>query len=76
MESLGTEARGEREKGGEKGKRSERRKGGEKGKRSERRKRSERGKGEKRSEGGKRGDIGGEGKRGILETGGEKEHLY
>ena len=64
MESLGTEARGEREKGGEKGKRSERRKGGEKGK------------GEKRSEGGKRGDIGGEGKRGILETGGEKEHLY
>ena len=25
---------------------------------------------------GKRGDIGGEGKRGILETGGEKEHLY
>ena len=64
MESLGTEARGEREKGGEKGKRSERRKGGEKGKR------------EKRSEGGKRGDIGGEGKRGILETGGEKEHLY
>ena len=46
-------------------------KGGERGKRSER---------------GKRGDIGGEGKReeilevkergGILETGGEKEHLY
>ena len=64
MESLGTEARGEREKGGEKGKRSERRKGGEKGKRG------------KRSERRKRGDIGGEGKRGILETGGEKEHLY
>ena len=36
MESLGTEARGEREKGGEKGKRSERRKGGEKGKRGKR----------------------------------------
>ena len=42
MESLGTEARGEREA------------------------REER----------ERGEIGGEGKRGILETGGEKEHLY
>ena len=58
MESLGTEAkgereeRGEREKGGEKekrGKRSERRKGGERGKGGEKGKRG------KRSEGGKRG---------------------
>ena len=32
--------------------------------------------GGKGGKGGKRGDIGGEGKRGILETGGEKEHLY